>query len=208
MPVREGRHVTGPRAVTRSARLLAAAMLLLALAGCTGTEAVALNRGNGDQQYVAGDGTIDHLPPAERAAPPPLAGRTLGGRRLDLADLRGHVVVLNVWGSWCAPCRAEAPALQRVYADLHGRGVDFVGIDTTDTDEAGRAFQRSFGITYPSIVDKDGQLLLAFRGQLNPRAIPTTLVLDRSGRVAARALKPVTESELRALIRPVLAESG
>jgi len=192
--------------MARTPRLLAAGLLLLALAGCTGTEAVAQNRGNGDQQYVAGDGTIDQLPPAERGAPPRLVGRTLSGRRLDLIDLRGHVVVLNVWGSWCAPCRAEAPALQRVYADLHSRGVDFLGIDTVDTDAAARAFQRRFGITFPSVSDPDGRLLLAFRGQLNPRAIPTTLVLDRSGRVAARALKPVTESELRGLIRPVLAE--
>jgi thiol-disulfide isomerase/thioredoxin len=182
-----------------------AALSVASLAACADTK-VTPSSGNG-QRYVAGDGTVQVIKPADRKQAPELMGTTLDGGSFNLSDLRGNVTVLNVWASWCSPCRAEAPGLQKVSADLATRGVRFVGIDTRDTNDNARAFERHFGITYPSIVDQDGALLLRFKETLPPQAIPTTLVIDKNGRMAARALKPLTEEQLRELIRSVL-DSG
>ena len=122
------------------------------------------------------------------------------------------MVVVNVWGSWCPPCRKEAPVLKAVSDDLAGPDssgdVAFVGIDTRDSDAAATAFLDNIGLTYPNVVDPDGVLLLAFKGDLNPNAIPSTLVLDRQGRVAARIVGEVTEGTLRGVIEPLVAEQA
>jgi thiol-disulfide isomerase/thioredoxin len=182
-----------------------AALSVAWLAACADTK-VTPSSGNG-QRYVAGNGTIQVIKPSDRKAAPELTGTTLDGGSFSLADLRGSVTVVNVWASWCSPCRAEAPGLQKVSTDLTTQGVRFVGIDTRDTNDNAKAFERHFGITYPSIVDQDGALLLRFKETLPPQAIPTTLVIDKNGRMAARALKPLTEEQLRELIRSVL-DSG
>jgi thiol-disulfide isomerase/thioredoxin len=182
-----------------------AALSVAWLAACADTK-VTPSSGNG-QRYVAGNGTIQVIKPSDRKAAPELTGTTLDGGSFSLADLRGSVTVVNVWASWCSPCRAEAPGLQKVSTDLATQGVRFVGIDTRDTNDNAKAFERRFGITYPSIVDQDGALLLRFKETLPPQAIPTTLVIDKNGRMAARALKPLTEEQLRELIRSVL-DSG
>lgn len=161
-----------------------------------------------EQNYVAGDGTVNEVAPANRHDPVQLSGPTLDGTSLDLASLRGKVVVLNVWGSWCPPCRKEAPILKKVSQDLEGKDVAFVGIDTRDSDAAAKAFLDNIGLTYANVVDPDGELLLAFKGDLNPNAIPTTLVLDKQGRVAARIVGGVEEGTLRAVIAPLVAEQG
>jgi peroxiredoxin len=161
-----------------------------------------------DQSYVSGPGTVTKIAPDERGSPIDLAGTLLDGGGFDVANHRGKVVVLNVWGSWCPPCRAEAPGLQRVWTAVRGKGVQFVGIDTRDTKAAAQAFERRFGLTYPSISDEDGELLLAFRTTLPPNAIPSTIVLDRQGRVAARIVGATTEEKLRRLIDDVLAEKA
>lgn len=183
----------------------------LALTGCTSAAGAGtpVDQGQPDQNYVGGDGTITELAPADRGDPIELNGATLDGDDLDLADLRGQVVVVNVWGSWCPPCRKEAPVLKKVSDDLAPKpdsGVAFVGIDTRDSDAAAAAFIDNVGSTYPNIVDPDGVLLLAFRGTINPQAIPSTLVLDREGRVAARVIGEVTEGTLRSLVSSVVAE--
>lgn len=130
-----------------------------------------------------------------------------GASTVDVADYRGLVVVLNVWGSWCAPCRAEAPVLRdnaTAYAD---RGVQFLGVNVKDSPSAAKAFERRYGIDYPSLDDSiEGQALLQLRGEVPAAAIPSTLVLDRQGRVAARVLGEITDSTLRALLDAVLAE--
>ena len=124
-----------------------------------------------------------------------MSGRTLDGVYLDLASLRGKVVVLNFWASWCAPCIAEAPNLNSVYAKTKASGVEFVGVDIKDDRTAAKSFQRNKHVLYPSLFDQDGLLLLKFRGQA-PQSPPTTLIFDRQGRVAARFLQGVTENEL------------
>lgn len=189
------------------ATALAAAMVVAGLSGCGGT-AKGAGRGGAEQGFVAGDGSVQIVPAADRKPAPILTGTTLAGDRFDLGALRGQVVVLNVWASWCAPCRAEAPNLEQVYQATRADGVAFVGLNTRDGPDNARAFERKFGITYPSVMDRDGALLVAFRGTLPPAAIPTTLVIDRDGRMAARALTPLTEPMLRDLLAPILAERG
>ncbi len=191
---------------TRAAALALAAVSALALAGCGTTTGTA----DGSTRFVAGDGSTVLLSPDQRTAAPKVAGTTLDGAPLDLASMRGKVVVVNFWASWCGPCREEAGALQKVYDETHAKGVDFVGIVSGGKDslENAKAFTRRFDITYPSMFDQDNSLVLAFAGQLPPSAIPTTLVLDREGRVAARAIDAVDRSRLLGMIDPVLSEKA
>ncbi|MFI0433983.1 MAG: TlpA family protein disulfide reductase [Candidatus Nanopelagicales bacterium] len=158
--------------------------------------------------YVAGDGSTVILPEAERKPAPTLAGTTLDGGTWSSADQLGHVVVANVWASWCAPCRAEAPTLQQTYTARAAEGVRFVGIDTRDTDAAAKAFVTRYGITYPNLVDPSGQLQLNFRDTLPPQAIPSTVFLDKQGRVAARILGEVDRTRLNGVIDELQAEPG
>jgi len=186
----------------RAAALLAVLSLTLAGCGSAGSSESAVDVS--DSGFVAGDGSIVVLPEAERVPAPDLTGPTLDGGTFTLADHRGEVVVLNVWASWCAPCRAEAPTLAALSAELQDAGVQFVGLDTRDSDVPARAFVERFGIGYPNVVDPDGRLQLLFGDSLPPQAIPSTLVIDAEGRVAARALGKVSESSLRGMIEPLL----
>lgn len=141
------------------------------------------------------------LYPGEQGIPlPEIEGKTITGDSLSLADLRGHVVVVNVWGSWCAPCRAEAPDLAKISKETAPRGVRFVGIDVRDNPAAGRAFEREFGITYPSFDDQNGLVLASFTGIVPVSAVPSTLVVDRSGIIRARNIGRVDATTLRGLI--------
>ena len=183
---------------------LLAVPLLLVLGGCTGDADV--QSGNG-QGFVSGDGSALVIDKDERTAAPDIEGETLDGGRLALADLAGDVVVLNLWASWCGPCRAEAPTLQEVYDESRGDGVAFVGLNSKDQEAAARAFEQNFGITYPSLVDQSGELQLAFRDSVPASSIPWTLVIDRDGRIAARVLGATTYSELTGLVDQVASES-
>jgi thiol-disulfide isomerase/thioredoxin len=163
---------------------------------------------SGDNQgFISGDGTSDVIPPADRQPAPDVSGDTLDGDQISVGDFAGDVVVLNVWGSWCAPCRAEAPALQEVYARQKRNGVQFIGINTRDQEAAAKAFEESFGITYPSFLDPSGEIQLAFRDTLPPNSIPSTVVIDREGRVAARIVGPTSFSQLTDLVDDVASES-
>ena len=116
---------------------------------------------------------------------------------------RGDIVVLNVWASWCAPCRAEAPELQEVWNDVQGRGVQFVGLNTRDSELSAQRFVETMGLTFPSVQDTDGRLQLLFSDSLPPQAIPSTLVIDRDGNVAARILGKASAATLRGVIDEV-----
>lgn len=175
--------------------------VVLVLAGCGSSDV----DGSGGQGFVTGDGTITTVPPADRQPPAPVRGETLQGDPVALADYRGDVLVLNVWGSWCAPCRKEAPMLADASRDLVDEGVRFLGINTRNLARADAvAFERRFEVPYPSIYDPAGEQLLSFGGTLPMSAIPTTVVLDREGRVAARVLGPITsEATFRDLVADV-----
>ncbi|MDT7670892.1 MAG: copper transport protein, partial [Pseudonocardiales bacterium] len=146
-------------------------------------------------------------PAASRAQAPDVRGQTLDRDRLALADLRGKVVVVNVWGSWCQPCRKEAPDLARAAREMAPQGVRFVGIDARDSDAAARAFVRSFNIPYPSLIDDDGRLTLEFAGVIPLSAVPSTVVIDRKGTIAAKVVGIITYGTLRGLIDDMLAEA-
>lgn len=153
----------------------------------------------------AGESVIQQFPVAEREAVDDFGGEFLGGGRLDSSDLDGQVAVYNVWGSWCAPCRQEAPALARVARETTGR-VTFVGINVRDSEGAARAFERRQQVPYESLRSEDSdEALLAF-GSALAVAVPTTVVVDREGRIAARVVGPTTYVTLRELVDEVVAE--
>ncbi|GAA3938620.1 TlpA disulfide reductase family protein [Streptomyces gulbargensis] len=194
-----------PRRTLLAVGVLTAA---LALSACTG-ENTGKSGGGGGTNFVTDAGGISTAARDKRQAPGELAGETVDGKRLDVADLKGKVVVLNVWGSWCSPCRAEAPHFVKVAKELKAKGVEFVGINTRDPNkQSAVAFEKDYGVPYPSLYDPAGKLILfGFpEGTLNPQAIPSTLVLDKEGRIAARSLMALNEEKLRSMIEPLLAE--
>ncbi|KRC99446.1 MULTISPECIES: TlpA family protein disulfide reductase [unclassified Streptomyces] len=179
------------------------AALLLSACGSGGTSG-----GGGGTNFVLGKDGISTADKGQRAQVPDLSGATVAGKQLDIASFKGKIVVLNVWGSWCAPCRAEAPNFEKVSKDLQGKGVQFVGINVADPQvRSALAFEEQYGVTYPSLYDPSSKLILRFRkGTLNPQAIPSTLVVDREGKIAARSLAALSEEKLRKMIAPILAE--
>ncbi|WP_042396334.1 TlpA family protein disulfide reductase [Streptacidiphilus carbonis] len=193
-----------------SARTLIAALAAasaLALAGCSTSSG---SSDSANTQFVKGTGQTSTVAVKDRKAPISISGKDLDGNQLSVADYRGRIVVLNVWGSWCSPCRAEADGLETVYTADKAKGVQFVGIDTRDLQTAQpKAFVADHHLTYPSLYDPTGDLLLKFpAGTLNPQAIPTTIILDRQGRVAARALLPLSAPQLTQMLAPLLAEKS
>ncbi|MFE1026653.1 TlpA family protein disulfide reductase [Streptomyces sp. NPDC058818] len=206
------------RAPLRSNRTAARARRRVALT--TGAAAVALlatacgsggtSGGGGNTGFVTGADGISTVDKGERADAPDLSGETVDGGHVDVDDYKGKVVVLNVWGSWCPPCRAEAKNFEKVYQDVKDQGVQFVGINTRDTSTGpARAFEKEFGVSYPSLYDPAGKLMLRFeKGTLNPQAIPSTLVIDREGKVAARTLQALSEEKLRKMLEPFLTDGS
>jgi thiol-disulfide isomerase/thioredoxin len=141
--------------------------------------------GTGDTGFVTGDGSVTEVAPADRGDVVSLTGPAVDGQDLDLADYRGKPVVVVVWGSWCTPCRAEAPDVVAAARQLDDRA-QFVGINIRDpSTEQAASFVRRFEVPYPSYYSPDGRALLAFRGTLTPNSIPSFVVLDGEGRVAA-----------------------
>ncbi|WP_240528566.1 TlpA family protein disulfide reductase [Streptomyces humi] len=145
---------------------------------------------------------------ADRETAPDLTGADLDGRTVRLGDYRGKVVVLNVWASWCGPCRAEAPELSEVQRELAAEGVQVLGVDMDARRAKGRAFQEEHRLSYPSLHDPASRQLLRLPRGYKAQALPYTLFIDRRGRIAARYLSPLTKAEVRAVTRPLLAEQA
>jgi thiol-disulfide isomerase/thioredoxin len=194
---RQGRRASGGIAL--------AAAVVFAVAGCAGGPIGQDTPQSSGQSFVSGSGT-NLYKPGSRPVAPVISGKTLTGQHLSLASYRGSVVILNFWGSWCGPCRAEAPDLAALATHFRSRAVRFLGIDIRDDPTGADAFERTFRITYPSLSDPGDELALAFRGTVPPAGIPTTLVIDRRGRIAARIVGSVSYNGLKALITPVAAE--
>jgi thiol-disulfide isomerase/thioredoxin len=172
---------------------------MLGLAACGGQIADNTPASNGNN-FVAGDGTATYYQPGHRTAAPAVSGTSLSGSKLSLSSYRGDVVVLNFWGSWCAPCRKEAPTLGVLSQQYQAKGVRFVGVDIRDQASAAQAFMQNFRISYPSFNDSSDQIALDFRGTVSPAAIPSTLVIDRHGRIAGRVIGATSYGNLNNIL--------
>ncbi len=195
------------RRLIRLAALAAAATLVLG--GCT-TDQLALDYGSGgNKNYVAGDGSVLEIAPDERGDAVSFESTTDAGIEVSSADYAGEVLVVNFWASYCAPCRVEAPELEKLSQKWAGKGAAFLGVNTYDEPETSLAFARTYGVTYPSVIDaKTAAVQLAFAGTVAPSALPTTIVLDREGRVAARILGQLpAASILDAIVKTLTAEA-
>jgi peroxiredoxin len=190
------------RCVGGVASAAAAALALTACGGGAIGQSTPLSSG---QNFVSGSG-VNLYRAGARAKAPDVGGKTLSGQHLSLASYRGSVVVINFWGSWCAPCRAEAPGLGALATRFQPRGVRFLGIDIRDDPTGAKAFMHTFHITYPSLSDPGDDIALAFRNTVPPAAIPSTLIIDRSGRIAARVIGSSTYNGLKVLITKIAAQ--
>jgi thiol-disulfide isomerase/thioredoxin len=186
-------------------RFLLLVLVSAALAGCSGgTDAVDQAAG-GQFRFVAGTGKGQTIAVADRRAAPAVRGELLGGGQLDLSSLRGKVVVLNFWASWCPPCRVESPDFAQAYRATKASGVEFVGVAVKDDEQAARAFVAGKKIAYPSLFDPNGKVPLRFR-DFPPRGLPYTIVLDRQGRVAAVYLTPLLREDIEPVVATLAAE--
>lgn len=165
------------RSYGRAAAVVAAALVLLT--GCSSLE------GTEGKGYVTADGVVRLVDADDRQEPVELGGTDLDGEPIELADFRGTVTVVNVWGAWCAQCRVEMPDLVEAAERTDGIA-EFVGINIRDASTSqAKSFNRNFGVTYPSFYSPNGKALLPFHDTIPPNAIPSTVVLDADGRVAA-----------------------
>ena len=186
-------------------RLLCVLLIVPVLvAGCTTTGADEPTRSAAQAGYPVSKGNLTRIPPAQRQSLPDITGPALRTKNvLTSRGYPGKVVVINVWGSWCAPCRSEARDLQAASEETKDTA-QFLGITSKDYDQAQAiAFTRAFSITYPSIFDPTGSVLLDFAEVLPPSAIPSTMIIDSDGRLAVRVLGPITKTTLVAMISDV-----
>lgn len=178
------------------AALLAAVTAGTALVGCSS--------GSEESRCTTRAGIIE-CAPDQRSAAPKITGDLLTGGRYDVSQARGQVVVLNFWGSWCAPCRAEADDLEATYQATKGSGVTFLGINIQDSKDKAIAFEEG-RVTYPSLFDPASRLALSL--DIPPNTIPATVILDREGRIATVIRAAVTQDKLRPIVEKVAAEQA
>jgi peroxiredoxin len=182
--------------VRRLAAVLgAAAVVAGVLAGCGGE--------SWEEKCTTSAQGVIQCTPDQRAQARDVTGEILGGGTYDVAQDRGKVVVVNFWGSWCSPCRAEAADLQKTYDATKAKGVTFVGVNSRDDRDAAKAFERG-RVTYPSVYDPDGKVALKF--DVTQVSTPSTLILDRQGRIAVALRRATTVGELQPLVERVAAE--
>ncbi|WP_425455961.1 TlpA family protein disulfide reductase [Arthrobacter echini] len=179
--------------------------LCLASVSCAADDPLAQQAAAGDgKNYIAGDGSVTEYAASERGEPVDVSGTLFGGAAVSSAEWDDQVTVLNFWYAACAPCREEAADLVALHDEYAPQGAAFYGVNIRDEQATAEAFERSFGIPYESFNDKDGGVLLDMTQYVPPQAVPTTIVLDREGRVSARILGIADRSTLDALIRDVL----
>jgi thiol-disulfide isomerase/thioredoxin len=198
------------RTTLRWAAVAAAGVIVTGASACSSDpNSIAEQAKAGDRKgYVSGDGTIEQLQADQRGNTVALTGTTLEGEPWTMKGKQGTVLVVNVWGSWCPPCIEETPDLQEAWEEVQAEKLDveFIGLDLQEAPESGLAFQKANGVTYPSLAYDGGVPLLALQGRV--QATPTTLVLDTTGRIAARVSGPVSKTTLRGLVDDVLAETA
>ncbi len=193
--------------------VMAAGVVLAAaasLAACSSDPLADQYRAGSGKNYIAGDGSVTEIAPENRGKPIDFSGTTIDDEQLASQDLVGQVVVVNFWYAGCAPCRKEAPDLEAVNQAqvVTGAPVTFVGINVRDQAATAASFNSTFGISYPTLTDQNGSIQLAFSSSVPPNAVPTTLILDAEGRVAARILGALADrSILTSLIDSVVAET-
>ena len=199
-----------PRRAARAAALALAGAVgaTLALGACDSGAIGQSGPGSNGASFVSGSAGTTVYGATSGPAAPRVTGTLLSGSKFTLAQYHGHVVVLNFWGSWCTPCRAEAPSLSQLARYFAPRGVRFLGVDIRDSPATAAAFQRDFKISYPSLNDPGDEIALAFRDTVPPAGIPTTLVIGRDGRIAARVIGEVSYPGLRGLISQAMAASA
>ena len=173
---------------TKAAALAVGLATLIALTGCTQDKLAEQYREGSGKNYIAGDGSITEVALANRGKPITFSATDVDGKAVTSADFAGKVVVVNFWYAGCAPCRAEAKDLEKVHSQFASKNVIFLGVNVRDGADTAKTFNSTFGVTYPSVTDLDGKVQLAFSSSVPPNAVPTTLVLDKKGRVAARVL--------------------
>jgi peroxiredoxin len=203
VPQRPAGRRSRPR---RLAAALAAGALLGGLGACSPAVTGGWTEGGAETGYVSGDSSVTTWAVPDRRGPVEISGTDFAGEAVDTAAWRGDVVVLNTWYAACPPCRAEAPDLVELAEDYADQGVRLLGINSTDAAGAAQAFERSFAVPYPSVQDTNGAAIAALQGVVPVQAVPTTVVLDREGRVYARILGLAQRSTLRALVDDALAE--
>lgn len=195
------------RALSLSLVVLLVASTALSLMGCTQDSLAQQYQAGDNKNYIAGDGTVTEFAVSARPGFEPWSGITESGFGLESSALEGKVVVMNWWYAACAPCRAEAPDLVALYNEFNPQGVQFVGVNVRDTAPTALAFDRNFGIEFPSVMDQlSGDVSLAFTGVVSAAAVPTTIVIDREGKVSARILGRIDAGILSTLIETVLSE--
>ena len=198
LPVRARRR----RRVVLAAVVLAGVLLIVVLAtGWAGG-------GNSGVSTVGGNTSTVVYQAGHRPLAPEFTGTTLTGSKLSFSSYRGKVVVLNFWGSWCVPCREEAPILAAVAEKYQPSGVSFLGVDVRDTAASALAFTHSFHVAYPSVSDQSSAITLDFTAKVPIAGTPTTLVVDRTGHIAGAVFGTVTYSGLTAILAKITAEGG
>lgn len=188
-----------------------AAALAVGLSACTSDDPAAEAFLNGEEKaYTSADFRTKEFPPADRGEPVEFGGVTENGEEFSSADISGQVAVVNFWYAGCGPCRLEAPDLEAVWQMHQKDDVAFVGVNIYDQPATALAFAETYGITYPSLIDATtGEAKLAFAQETPIQAPPTTLVLDKQGRVAARIIGPIDgTSILSTMIKDVLKEEA
>ncbi|MET3921802.1 TlpA disulfide reductase family protein [Arthrobacter sp. UYEF20] len=186
--------------------MAAVAVLAVSLSACAAPDPLAQQARAGDNKnYIAGDGSVSEYTSASRQSAVTFQAPLFNGQTVESRSFQGKVTVLNFWYAACGPCRLEARDLQALSQSLQAEGAQFYGVNIRDEVPTATAYERTFGVTYPSFYDRNGGVLLAMASFVPPQAVPTTLVLDKQGRVAARILGVADKSTLKALITETLA---